>query len=134
LGISKETLRWWRYEHIEFANGIRTTDREMAEAARMSLYRRAVGFSYKREKVFANGFRAKVTEYLPPDANAAIEILQAYDAKDVWRDKRDVKSKAAFSLADFVAVGVKDREERARLKAFSESEPIETTPVAPEAK
>jgi hypothetical protein len=43
IGISRETLRWWRHEHIEFANGTRVTDEEMAEAARTSLFRRAMG-------------------------------------------------------------------------------------------
>src|SRR5271155_2042407 len=60
IGVSRETLRWWRHRHIEFANGIRITDDEMAEAARSSLFRRAMGFTYKSEKLFANGFRAEV--------------------------------------------------------------------------
>ena len=108
IGISRETLRWWRHEHIEFANGIRVTDDEMAEAARSSLFRRAMGFTYKAEKVFANGFRAKVTEYLPPDVNAAFKILQAYDKRQSFREKTEVKN--TFSLADLIAMSWADRE------------------------
>jgi hypothetical protein len=134
IKISVETLRRWRRERIEFLNGTRVTNEQMAAAARRSLYRRAVGFAYKTEKVFANGFRAKVTEYLPPDVNAAIKILQAYDTKDVWRDKKDVKSENAFGLEDLVAMSMADREERARLKAIEQGKVIETTPVPQEAK
>jgi hypothetical protein len=41
-------------------------------------------------------------------------ILQAYDTEDVWRDKRDVKGESTFSLADLVALSMKDREAKAR--------------------
>jgi hypothetical protein len=88
IKISVETLRRWRRDRIEFLNATRATNDEMAAAARMSLYRRAVGFSFKSEKIFANGRRVRVTEYLPPDVSAAIKILQAYDARDVWHDKK----------------------------------------------
>jgi len=90
LRISVETLRRWRRQRIEFLNGTRVTNEEMAEAARMSLFRRAVGFTYKAEKVFANGRRMQVTEYLPPDTNAAFKILRAYDP--AFREKTEVKS------------------------------------------
>ena len=115
IGISRETLRWWRHEHVEFANGIRITDDEMAEAARSSLFRRAMGFTYKSDKVFANGFRAKVTEYLPPDVNAAFKILQAYDKKQAFRERTEVSN--SFSLADLVALSMAHREAKARARA-----------------
>lgn len=118
IGISRETLRWWRHEHIEFANGTRVTDEEMAEAARSSLFRRAMGFTYKSEKVFANGFRAKVTEYLPPDVNAAFKILQAYDKKQAFREKTETPP--AFNLADIVELSMQRRERRAE-----QAKPIE---------
>jgi hypothetical protein len=70
----------------------------MAEAARTALYRRAVGFTYKSERVFANGRRMKVVEYVIPDVNAAVKILQAYDG-DVWRDKKDVTGNADLKRA-----------------------------------
>ena len=41
-------------------------------------------------------------------------ILQAYDAEDVWRDKKDVKGELTFSWADLVALSMKDREAKAR--------------------
>ena len=60
------------------------------------------------KQVFANGFRAKVTEYLPPDVNAAFKILQAYDKKQAFREKSEVTS--AFSLADLIAMSWEQRE------------------------
>jgi hypothetical protein len=110
IGISRETLRWWRHEHIEFANGTRITDDEMAEAARTSLFRRAMGFTFKTEKVFqfqGEIIRGETTEYVPPDVNAAFKILQAYDKKQAFREKTETTP--AFSLADLVALSMEKR-------------------------
>jgi hypothetical protein len=120
IKISVETLRRWRRDHIEFLNGIRITDDEMAEAARTSLFRRAIGFTYKAEKVFANGFRAEVTEYLPPDASAAFKILQAYDKKQAFREKTEVTT--PFSLADLVALSMEQRARKAEQAKLIEAQ------------
>ena len=127
IGVSKETLRWWRHEHIEFANRIRVTDDEMAEAARSSLFRRATGFTYKSEKiVVASGVPVRVPtkEYVIPDTNAAFKILQAYDKKQAFREKTEVTS--TFSLADLVALSMADREAKAR--ALADGKLIEGDP------
>jgi hypothetical protein len=119
IRISIETLRRWRRERIEFLNGTRVTNDEMAAAARMSLYRRAVGFTYKREKVLVSGgkvIRVPTIEHVIPDVSAAIKILQAYDTEDVWREKRDVKTDNPFSLADLVAISMKQRRAEAEGK------------------
>jgi hypothetical protein len=130
IKVSVETLRRWRRDRIEFLNGTRVTAEEMAQAARMSLYRRAVGFTYRAEKVFANGRRMKIVENVIPDVTAAIKILQALDPQDVWRDKKDVKSDNAFSWADFVRVSYAERQKEAEL---AKAKLIEGTPV-PEAE
>ena len=132
LGISKETLRWWRYEHIEFAHAMRLGREIMVARVKESLYHRAVGYSFNSEKLFSSKgrvVRVKIVEHIPPDIAAARTILQAYDAEDVWREKRDVKGGASFSLSDLVALSMKDREERARLAA--EGKVIEAMPVQP---
>ena len=83
IKISIETLRRWRRDHIEFLNGTRVTDEEMAEAARMSLFRLATGYDVKTERVhFTKDGKAtiiKVTDHVPAETKAAIAILQAYD-------------------------------------------------------
>ena len=107
LGVSKETLRWWRWEHIEFSNAMRVGRDAMVERANASLFHRAVGYSFRSEKVFQSQgaiIRAPIIEHIPPDVTAAKMILQAYDTEDVWRDKRDVKSESTFSLADLIAM------------------------------
>jgi hypothetical protein len=112
IKISVETLRRWRHERIEFLDGTRVTNDEMAAAARMSLYRRAVGFTYKREKVLVSRgkvVRVPTTEHVIPDVSAAIKILQAYDHADVWREKKDVRGENSLSLADIVAVSMEHR-------------------------
>ena len=117
LGISKETLRWWRWEHIEFANAMKVGREAMVERAKASLFHRAIGYSFPSEKVFQSQgaiIRAPIIEHIPPDVTAAKMILQAYDTEDVWRDKRDVKGESTFSWADLVALSMKDREAKAR--------------------
>jgi hypothetical protein len=52
LGISKETSRWWRWEHIEFANAMNVGRGAMVERAKASLFHRAIGYSFPSEKVF----------------------------------------------------------------------------------
>jgi hypothetical protein len=102
IKISVETLRRWRRDRIEFLNGTRVTNDEMAEAARMSLYRRAVGFTYKSERVFVTRgkiIRVLTTEHVIPDVKAAFKILQAYDP--AFREKTEVKS--TFSWANLIA-------------------------------
>jgi transcriptional regulator with XRE-family HTH domain len=131
IGISRETLRWWRFEHVEFANGIRVTNEEMAEVARASLFRRAIGYTFECEKVFqfqGSIIRAATKEHVPPDVNAALRILQAYDREQVWREKTDAKVNNTFSLADLVALSM---EQRAR-KAAEQAKLIEAQANRPE--
>ena len=98
----------------------------MAEAARSSLFRRAVGFTYKAKKiVVAAGkiHRVETTEYVLPDTNAAFKILQAYDKKRAFREK--VETTNAFSLADLIAISWADREKKRALEAQAEAKLIE---------
>jgi hypothetical protein len=111
--VSERTLQRWRAEKPEFLAAITLSDGEMASGARTGLYRRAVGYSQKVEKVFANGFRATVTEHIPPDPNAAFKILQAYDEKQAFAEKR--QQTGGFDWADLVAMSMADREEKAKL-------------------
>jgi hypothetical protein len=104
IGISARTLRWWRQQHIEFSAGTRVTDEQMAEGARSSLYRRAMGFTHTvRVERLVRGKKVtlKVSEYYPPDTNAAFKILQAYDKQQAFREKTEVKS--TFSWANLIA-------------------------------
>ena len=89
IKISVETLRRWRRDRIEFLNGTDATDKEMAEAARSSLFRRAMGFTYKNEKVFfwqGRVIRVSTTEHVPPDSNAALKILERLDPAQ-WKER-----------------------------------------------
>jgi hypothetical protein len=87
----------------------------MAEAARMSLFRRAVGFTYKGEKIFVwrgQVIRVQTTEHVIPDVNAAIKILQAYDP--AFPEKTEVKS--TFSWASLIAETDRYLEEKVKLQ------------------
>lgn len=70
IGINIDTLRRWRREKIEFSSGTRVTDEQMAEAARTSLFKNAIGYSIKTERVhFSRDGKAtiaEVTEHIRP--------------------------------------------------------------------
>ena len=89
IKISVETLRRWRRVRIDFLDATRATDNEMAEAARSSLFRRAIGFSYKIERVFVSQgqvIRVPTTERVPPDTTAALKILERLDPEQ-WKER-----------------------------------------------
>jgi hypothetical protein len=51
----------------------------------------------------------KVVEHVPPDATAALRILERLKP-DKWKERTEVEGKGAFSLADLVYMSMKDRE------------------------
>jgi hypothetical protein len=130
IEVSERTFRRWKAEKPEFLAAVSLTDAEMAQGARVGLYRRAVGFKVKIEKVFSNGMRMRTAEYIPPDPNAAFKILQAYDEKQAFAEKR--QQTGGFDWADLVAMSMADREERARLKAIEDGKLIEGSTQEPE--
>lgn len=134
LGVSYNTLRWWRAEHVEFSNAMKLGREAMVARVKSSLYHRAVGYNYNAEKIVTGGGvvqRVPIVEHIPPDVTAAKAILQAYDSEDVWREKKEVKAENTFSLATLVNISIKQREERARQAALIEAKP-ESAEIMPE--
>jgi hypothetical protein len=84
----------------------------MIKVARRGLFERAAGYTYESEKVFqfqGKIIRAKIIEHVPPDATAALKILERLDPEQ-WKERTEVENKGTFSLADLVALSMKSRE------------------------
>lgn len=88
LGVTRQVFhRWKTNEHPELSD-VLTDARQASGAVAAALYRRAIGFTKKTEKLFMwNGevIRAETITYFPPDVTACLQILKrAYP--EVWGD------------------------------------------------
>jgi Homeodomain-like domain len=115
LNISPATLRQWKARHIEFCNALNVSTETMVKRARESLFERAAGYSFETEKVFqfqGEIIRAKTIEHVPPDATAALKILERLDP-ETWRERNETKVDHSFSLANLVALSMEQRARKA---------------------
>jgi len=90
--VIEETIMNWQRDHVEFFEAVKE-GKEYADAnVAQSLYKRATGFVKEDcEKVFqfqGEVVRAKVKEYFPPDAGAAMNWLKNRQ-KEIWRDRQE---------------------------------------------
>ncbi len=89
FGIDERTLRRWQSNNPELDTAIRAGKDEADAKVAHSLYRRAVGFKRKSEKIFCskdgNVTRAECTDYYPPDTTACIFWLKNRRPEQ-WRD------------------------------------------------
>jgi hypothetical protein len=124
LGISDRTLRRWAAEHIEFSSALSVSNETMVKRARESLFERAAGYSYESEKVFqfqGEIIRAKTIEHVPPDATAALRILERLDP-DTWRERTGVDAKHTFNWAHMVELSMQRREREAEQAKLIEAQ------------
>jgi DNA-binding XRE family transcriptional regulator len=94
--VSHQTINTWFTEHPSFLDAIKK-GREDADAnVAKSLYQRALGYSHKAKKIFADAKSGEVveveyTEQYPPEVAAAIFWLKNRQ-RDKWRDKTHVEN------------------------------------------
>jgi hypothetical protein len=75
LGIVESRFYVWMNQYPEFKEAVRAGKELFDDRVENSMGRRAVGYTYKTEKVFSNGFRATVHEHIPPDVGAGTNWL-----------------------------------------------------------
>lgn len=99
FGIDRTQL--WRWKDHD--DGFRAALEQGAEQANgrveASLYHRAVGYSFKSEKVFqyeGQIVRAPITEHVPPDVTAAIFWLKNRN-RDKWQDVNKIDMTASIT-------------------------------------
>lgn len=92
LGINAATLYRWKGEHSEFCEALKAGKAVADDRVEMSLYHKAIGYTFDSEKVFQfQGVivRTDTKEHVPPDTTAAIFWLKNR-RPDQWREKSEV--------------------------------------------
>lgn len=93
LQVSERTLHGWKVDHPELVEALKVGKEIPDDRVELSLYRRAIGYSYDAVKIVVNskGEVTKVpyTEHFPPDTTAAIFWLKNR-RKDTWRDSHQM--------------------------------------------
>jgi transcriptional regulator with XRE-family HTH domain len=104
LGVSVRTVNYWKSKSSEFLHALKSgkigADANVAD----SLYQRALGYSHKAVKIFADPKTGKkvivpFTERFPPDTTACIFWLKNRQ-RELWRDKFDVEHDVSAKLAE----------------------------------
>ena len=101
-GVSKRSLERWSHKYPEFCRAIKDGRIRADVAVEMSLYKRAMGYSYTeyhfKETVVTEGPNAgqriryaekEVVKMMAPDITATIFFLKNR-RPDMWRDMRDL--------------------------------------------
>lgn len=114
IGVDEATVKRWMQKHPEFCASVKVGKAEADDRVEQSLYRRATGYTFNSEKLFAPAgsrevLRAPVLEHVPPDPTSMIFWLKNRRPKD-WRDKQEVE----HSVSDNMAELLKARRKRAR--------------------
>ncbi len=104
LGVSVRTVNYWKTESPDFLHALNTGRIAADASVADSLYRRALGYSHKAVKIFADPKTGKTvivpyTEHYPPDSTACIFWLKNRQRK-LWRDKFDVEHDVSGKLAE----------------------------------
>ena len=91
FGVNEATLHRWKLVHPVFCESLKRTKEEVDAQVEQSLFRRAMGYSHKSEKVFqfqGQVIRAETVEHYPPDATSMIFWLKNRQPGK-WRDRHD---------------------------------------------
>ncbi|MCG2628297.1 helix-turn-helix domain-containing protein [Bradyrhizobium sp. WYCCWR 13023] len=103
--VSVPTIWRWRTSIPEFCNAVGAGKYKSDDRVEMSLYHRAVGYSFHTEKVFQHQgqiVRAPIIEHVPPDVGAAALWLKNRRPQQ-WRDRQEeVRIDVHMSLAELV--------------------------------
>lgn len=114
FGVSVQRLRYWRSVDQVFDFALRTVGDALNEAVERSLYHKAMGYSYRSEKIMTRTLpdgggseivRVPVIEHVPPSDTAMIFWLKNR-ARDNWADRREIIDKTP--PADLKANGETD--------------------------
>ncbi len=106
LGVKERAVKEWLVKFPEFGQAVRVGKQSADERVVMSLYNRAVGYSFDSEKIFYNNktgetIRVPITEHVPPDVTACIFWLKNRDREN-WRDVHNVHHDANITLEKLV--------------------------------
>lgn len=112
LDVSERTLYRWKHEHPEFRQALQLGKDAADERVELSLYRRAVGYSFDAIKIMQYEGSPVVepyVEHVPPDVNA-IKLWLTNRKPEHWREKIDthISGELNVTIKNFVR-GNRDR-------------------------
>ena len=87
--VTRQTVRNWMAAHPEFLAAIVISKKVADDRVKLSLYERAVGYTYDSEKIVVvknKVVRVPIREHVPPDVNAERLWLMNRQPEE-WRDK-----------------------------------------------
>jgi transcriptional regulator with XRE-family HTH domain len=106
VGVTVQTIRRWKKAHPEFCKALIETKATLDSRVELTLYRRALGYSYKEVEVTlepgpgdtqVETKRVERTKEVLPDISAIRLWLINRDAAN-WRDKQDVEHSGAVDV------------------------------------
>lgn len=100
FGITTETIRQWRIKFADFSAATRVGKDAADDRVEMSLYHRAVGYTFDAVKIMAVAGQIVQTpyrEHVPPDT-AAGRLWLLNRRKDQWRDKQEIEHSGGFKI------------------------------------
>jgi hypothetical protein len=77
--VNEFTIARWKHRYTEFGEAIKRSKEELDAQVEKSLFRRAMGYTFKSEKIFnyqGTIVRAETEEHCPPDAASMIFWLK----------------------------------------------------------
>lgn len=105
IGVHVNTIGRWKQQHREFRWALKK-GREIAdERVEASLYRRALGYELRTEKIFCKDgevTRVPQTEYVQPDVTAQIFWLKNRKPQE-WRESRDSAPAITLNVSGIAA-------------------------------
>lgn len=102
LGISRSAFYLWQDEHPDFLEAVKAAKEPVDGRVERTLLERAMGYTYKSEKLFHNDgsvIRVPVLEHVPPDVGAMTLWLKNRQPQK-WRDKQDIELSGGVDITD----------------------------------
>jgi transposase-like protein len=99
LGINVTTLKNWRDTHPKFAAALQAGKDATDNRVERSLYRRAMGYTHKAEKIMVVAgqvLREEYDQHYPPDTPALAFWLKNRRPGD-WSDKQEIEHSGSIS-------------------------------------
>ena len=92
FGIAESTLNVWKKKHPEFAERLSGGKEVACGEVANAVYKRAVGFEVKVQKMKPDGTVVEVLEYVPPDVAAGKYFLNNRSGRTgkVWHNDPEV--------------------------------------------